>query len=208
MLLTIETAMESLGLPVSLKENLTPALQLAISKAQYRLEKELDTKLGLFDYVDKFYVNSDHHAGVMPAGRLTLRLTNAWVLQTPAVVVHYKQEFSDTDVEILASLVEVDYERGFITLPSEYDETYVKVAYRAGFSDENEEDLNPNVRDALLAMLPLVWQAIQSSDDEKDTKEAFRRSGDIAVGMIGPGIDRGTRIAFYPNVRSAVPVTV
>lgn len=174
MLITVEDAMAALGLTQAFEGDISATLTAAISKAQLRLEQELDTRLDRAANTDVFYVDPDIYCGVIPGDRFCLRLTQAFVDPTGLTVSSCDSRTGTfTTVDPTAwtldpdlGLVNIDRVDPSLVSPSTLrlfgsqavsDRQYFTVTYNAGF-DTGAHKVNEAIKQALLAYVPVAFQ--------------------------------------------------
>jgi hypothetical protein len=195
MLVTISEAIESLGISPVLEDQMEAPLLKAISKAQLRLESELDSKLDQLDNVETFHVDSELNASTLIHGLLCLRLQNAFVVPvadpaTPAI--ECADEWKGPYEVIPTTEYTVNMTKGLVYLDEAYDVKYIKVSYRSGFKKPGETPVQ--IKQALLSMLPATLNVQNDGDEEKKPD----KSGLQFAGTIVSSLKRPATIAFRP----------
>lgn len=187
-LVTIDQVLQRLGLGVSLKAEMTPTLNAAVSSAQVRLETELDTKLSSGSGDELFCLNSDSFSGIQPDGMFRLILTNGFVLPT-GVVLTVMDRLTDTVLEGPLSAgydYAVNQDLGIVYVEDRHRDKYIRVHYSSGFLDADDvQERHPWVGEALLAYVPLVLNSGRAPEGgESAATSNWRLQGELAQGLV------------------------
>lgn len=179
MLVSVEQAVESLGLPAALESQMEPILVKAIAKAQLRLEAELDTMLDALDHTEVFHLDSELHSGVLMHGLLALRLGCSFVKAAPSPVITASVEWNGTYTEVPVTDFKLNALKGQIFLDKKYDGQYVAVEYSSGFKTPTQTV--PALREALLSMLPSLMNAQGGTEPLPNADEKMKLAGTLVT---------------------------
>lgn len=174
-----------------------PVISSALKAAHLRVQSELDTKFTKKSNVDVFYLDERLHNGVTPGGFFRLRLRNGFVRSAPAVVV----ECGLSPEGILAGDIETvigwqmdpdDVLTGYVKVPAEYRNKYVRVKYDSGFLADGEnvdaaEVVPDELVEAITAYCPVVAEfSSTTAAGGKNPNDGYKAAADHAIAILTP----------------------
>lgn len=117
-------------------EGINDAIDSALDAALVTVENVLSTGIAKDVAEDVFFIDSAIHLSV--AGLYTLRLTNGFVDKDSVVVkcAYNLRDLEDDNEEVTEFIVKA--ERGWIRLPADYRNSYIKAEYEHGFEEGDE----------------------------------------------------------------------
>ena len=184
-LVTVLEVIKSMGMQLTLVDELTDTITSAIEKATLRIESELGSPVRRGTALALFHPVSDLHLGVSPDGLLTLKADHLFLGAVTSCTV--APSLADTAVAHDLSEVIVIADKGLIKVPVEWDEQFIRLSYFFGFTDSTAVDTM--VKQAILSIAPLIFRSTQMTTEASGASNG-KESGALASGMFGKLLNR------------------
>lgn len=176
----IEDVRSRLALPDD--EGVNGAIQSAMESAHVQVSALLMTELGPGGHTDYFWIDSEVHSAV--DGFYTLRLTNGFVKTITSVLSGLSTDgLTDTVTGYL-----LNKERGWVKVPENYADTYLKVDYSFGLADYSE--CPPWLKEVVIGLTIKTMSAQQISDGKPELSSVAASVDKV----VGPILDRRLRV--------------